>query len=786
MPKAGDPTISASSHSEVRPEAELETKIANALNTAFPHLPGNLIKQQRSFTVRLGHEERNFDSGYAWTKTGRADLILSYRDRALAVLEVKREDKSLNTKDFQQAQSYAALMTPRPPLVVVTNGNETCVYDSNTGQAISAQDLAAEGIERIFSNAAKVAAADLQWATEALMGRDTDVWVPIVREASAALIDELCDAPGDTGQPFARDLIIPRQSSQEVLAALQDGTQFVVVSGAPSVGKTNLLREFAVNTYQSNDFAVLLLRGDPGPGLYQSLADLFSEKLEWNLSSNDCLQWLRRMAKGPHGPALVLAIDGVEPGSKLASDLEHLARIKLGDQLKVILTTDQPESLVKNRNGRNNTALGSYSYCIEMGALNSKEFRAAMQAFSELGITFEQGAEFCEDYRSPWVLRTLYDEVAQESLYFTKGMVAHFYPSLGLELIKVARKVFSNHHALLRGYRILARDYLADSHPHDPNLALAAAHGFIIRQDTISIEGRERLANLTQQGWTREYRHPSGEDIVIPTSPAAFLIELAAEAGKILAKRATDDSWGAGQWLGRRMSGLYLGDLVGAQAIVNVWEKTGGFSYGIVKGLLDLKPDEQPLLNGEYQMALPDGDNVILRIENQEAWISTGHGKQINVTEDLGLDECRLLGQTTPWLILGQIARLPSATAENENQRIEAQILLEIGQCGFPLLRATDLEASHQVHDLHDEGQVLCVQQGVIEPTTLAMVKLLSSSWPYKEDWIECAVRTNSLPLIHRIYHALNSVIPAQRSWAQGVAQEVLKPAINARLDELH
>jgi hypothetical protein len=786
MPKAGDLTISATSQSDVRPEAELETRIVSALNAAFPHLPKNLIKQQRSFTVRVGHTELTFDSGSAWTKTGRADVIISYRDRALALLEIKREDKKLVNKDFQQAQSYASLITPRPPIVVVTNGHETRVYDSNTGQALSSQDRASEGIERIFSNAAKFAAADLQWAIEALMGRDTDVWVSVVREASATLIDELCDAPGYTGQPFAQDLIIPRQSYQEVLSTLQGGTQFVVVSGAPSIGKTNLLREFAVNTCKSSDFATLLLRGDPGPGLFQSLADLFAEKLEWNLSSNDCRQWLRRMAKGPHGPALVLAIDGVEPGSNLAKDLEQLARIKPGNQLRVILTTDQPDRLVKSYNGRTTTALGNCSSSIEMGPLNSKEFAAAKQAFSKLGIVFEKGAEFCEDYRSPWVLRTLYDEAAQNPTYLAKRMRPHIYPSLGLNLVKGARKLFSNHHELLRGYRLLARDFLADSRPQDPGLALSAAHGFIIRQDAASIESQGKLSMLTQQGWTREYRHPSGEDIVIPTSPAAFLVELAAEAGKILGERSMDDPWAAGQWLGKRMSGVYMGDLVGAQAIVNVWEKTGGFSGDIITGLLDLKPTEQYLSNGKYQMVLPDGRKVILKMENHEAWILNGHGQQIKVTEDIGLHECKLLGQTTPWLILGQVASVPSATQEDENVRLDAHILLEIGKCRFPLLRATDQDSSYQVHDLEDEGQVLCDQQGVIEPATLAMVKLLSSKWPYKEEWIECALRTESLPLMHRIHHALMSVLPGMRDWAQKMVREIVNPAIKARLEELH
>ena len=54
----------------VRPEAELESRMAAALSAAFPNIPREQLVEQRRFTVRLGHETHEFDSAAQWEKTG--------------------------------------------------------------------------------------------------------------------------------------------------------------------------------------------------------------------------------------------------------------------------------------------------------------------------------------------------------------------------------------------------------------------------------------------------------------------------------------------------------------------------------------------------------------------------------------------------------------------------------------------------------------------------------------------------------------------------------------------
>ena len=99
----------------------------------------DLSSSPRGWTCHRAGQARihEFDSAAQWETSGRADILIFYAERPLAVLEIKREDLTLTHTDYEQAQSYANQLTPRPPLVIVTNGAETRVYDANTGRAWS-------------------------------------------------------------------------------------------------------------------------------------------------------------------------------------------------------------------------------------------------------------------------------------------------------------------------------------------------------------------------------------------------------------------------------------------------------------------------------------------------------------------------------------------------------------------------------------------------------------------------------------------------------------------------
>ena len=359
--------------------------------------------------------------------------------------------------------------------------------------------------------------------------------------------------------------------------------------------------------------------------------------------------------------------------------------------------------------------------------------------------------------------------------------------SLGLELIDAARNAYTEQTDLLRGYRLLARDAIADPSARSAELALAASNGFVIRQDALSGEARGCLAGLKAAGWVRTYRHTSGEDVVVPRAPPAFLAELADTVGDELGRRAEADPHDAGVWLGQRLDAVYLGDLVGAQAIKSLAAKTGGFSSGIAEGLLSIEPQEELLDRALIALATPDGKVVDIKIEDGKAWLSDRNGEVCGEAVDLGAERSRMYAQTTAWMILGQFARLPTAIVGDDSQRMDAHILLTIGRCPFPLLRANEEGLGHLEHDLGDLGRVLCQDQGPIEAATQAMADLLSRPWADADGWVEAALDSCSLPLIHRVMIALRTVerrkIQGRSAWARDLLQTRIRPAVSSIIE---
>lgn len=768
-------TPDPSKEAKVRPEAELESRITAALAFVFPNIPRENFVQQRWFKARLGHDPHNVDTAALWEKSGRADIIIFYQDRALAVLELKREDLELTQDDYEQAQSYANQLTPRPPLLIVSNGRQTRVYDSNTGKEWSDDGDAAGSISRLVANAAKLAASDMRWTIEALMGRELGVWDKAIRKTTERHIAALTNDRGASGKPFAKHLLFPRIATVGLLQALKDGQRFVVVHGDPLTGKSNVLRELATRTRGSDEFAVLLARGW-GVGLFQGLANLFAAELEWNISPNDARQWLRRMSHGSCGPSLVLAIDGVSPNSVLAADLEELAVSPMGDMVRVVITTDEARSLLYRPDGRNMTAVGDAAATVKVEPLSYAEFEGARVVLGHERLAFEAGAEHMEDYRAPWVLRTLYDDAWRSKEFRDPKVTMRLPPALGFQLVNIARRAHAQDADLLRGYRLLARSYLHDEH-ETPVLALARAHGFLVRQDALSDPARDSLSGLRSSGVARVLRHTSGDDIVVPTIPEAFMMELAEAAAEQLAAQVEDDPFEAGVWLGRRMSATYLGDMVGAEALRVLGMKRAGLSSALITGLASIEPVEERLEGGVIEVQAEGGKRIFFKIDDGKIWDCDAEGNVRGEPTELD-DDTYMHANVTPWMILGQFARVATALVGDDQARLDAATLLHIGQCRFPLLRVTREQVGHFVHDLGEHGRVLCSEQGAIEPITQAMAQMLSRPWPQAQDWVNACIATGAVPLLSRLSIALGEVrgreIVSISDWAGEATKDVV------------
>lgn len=762
--------------------------MSEALARAFPSVPARDFRHQERFIVTVGHETLKVDGLRDWKAVGRADIILFHQNRPLAVVELKRAGLALTDDDRRQGQSYANQLTPRPPLVIVTNGTDCRLFDSSTGAPWVPESAEGEIVTKLFENAAKVAAANLDWAIEVLMGPDAGVWPGAVRARTRHVLNQMTGPASTHAKPFATDFLIPRVATVAVNRAFDAGQSTILITGAPLSGKSHILREFAERMATSETYAVFLVRGGRGgAGLFQRIANTLSAALEWAVTADDIRQWLRRLSRSVGDPVLVLAIDGVVPDSPIANDIEELSESGFGSRLRLLATTDDAGGLLSGSNARDVTALGGAAQTIPVEVLSQIEFQKAQEVLAAHRIGFLKGADFASEYRAPWLLRTLLADINQGSRQAEHGVALS--SMLGIWFIDAVRKRFAGVGEAARGFRLLARDFVADVARTSSELALEISHGFVVRRDALQQPAHDVIESLAAQGWLRTYRHAGGEDVIAPRAPDLFLSELAYAISEELERQVSADPREAGRWLADRLEGVFLGDLIGAQAIRDMATRRGGFSSGLLVGLHDRTPRARPIKQGVVAFQKRDGTLQDLRINGDgTATLLDAARQPLGEPVDLEGELPQTYGPMAGWMILAQLAYLPTAVGDDDRPLVGGSLLLEIGTCPFPLMRAARDPIGHLVHDIAGHGLVLCVENGVVEPATSAMQQFFTAQWNDADSWFDEALSRNSLPLLNRVLIALRQVrhvsTGARKEWAKKMLRDRIDPAISAILKQ--
>lgn len=291
-------------------ESDLEARIRKTISQAFPWLEPESISHQTKFSFTFGRTQLDVDGGKVSRHEARTDILLSHKGQPFVVLELKRPGHALTQDDTEQGLSYARMIHPRPPLVVVTNGVETQSFETHSGQPWAPEGASEKAVQKLIANAAKVAAKDMRRATEVLLGPGSEVWATAIRAASRSAIREMSGTLEESLKPFADGFLIPRSATDEAIELLQS-SGLLIIEGAPLAGKSNVLRDMTLRTEISEGLAMLYIEADPGgTGILQRLANILADTLGWQVTSEEVRQWLRGLSLS-QGPSLVLLLDGL-------------------------------------------------------------------------------------------------------------------------------------------------------------------------------------------------------------------------------------------------------------------------------------------------------------------------------------------------------------------------------------------------------------------------------------------------------------------------------------------
>jgi hypothetical protein len=775
-------------------EADLEARIRAAIKVAFPWLPDGAIKHQIKFTFKFGRQTLDVDAGKSRAEA-RLDILLEKDDKPLAIMELKRPGLTLTVDDGAQGLSYARLVQPPAPLVVVTNGTDVKILETSTGNPWQPATATEEAFKDLITQASRVAGTDIRHAIDTLMGTAPNVWMQAVRLVSTETIEELTASWDEPALPFAADFLAPRAATHQLWRNLVAGEKLLVLEGPPLAGKSNVLRELCARTEQSNILATLYVEAGVGGDVLQTLADAISRSLNWPVSPQEARDWLIRISNHD-GVRLVLAFDGLRAADTASvREIEDLSSNAFGPSLAVVVAMDDAvaQSVLKTPNQLSLSPLGRRSKVVSVGHLRDGEFRLARALLGQRRLFLMKGADMAPEYREPWVLRAISGS-SHAALKDKPETQALSLPSLlGPRLLELVRKRFAHDHELRRRFRGLARSMITDAQDttRPPEIVLQQLEMVIIRRAAVKSELEpDDLQWLIDHGFVRPGMHDVGGPTILVRLPELLASEMAHALSDEIVKRSKGDLHEAAVWTAGAASNLPLGEVVAAQAIVDAAKRTNGLPVGFISALVAMPPEREVLdTGGHYAMVLPNGAMMDIEFQPDGKGFVIIDGEQHEI--DLGDEEQVTYNNFHPWLILSHVASTPfEVMGEHGATREDPNLLLQIGMCPVPLRgnRGSQSLRMLPMLDMPDGVSIVHSDAGIIEPVTLGILDYLSTADDKADNWVATAAKSGSTALLYRVNIALGVLAGfethARSEWAKAQLKDVILPELQEAIGD--
>jgi hypothetical protein len=741
-------------------EATFEVHLGAFLAALFPVI-GVRVTHQHQFSVRLGHHDIQADGRKGWEKKGRADVLLTAEVGHVAILELKRPGIDLKDDDRDQGLSYARLLTPMPPLVIVSNGTTTRFYRTVDAAPWEPANISGEVFAKLVAGAAAAAAADRDQAIRSLLGSNPNVWADFLRRYTAEALAARTGALSDFSSPFAEGFSVEREVVVRVLSKLRKEAPALAVVGAPLSGKSVVLKQCCEKLATGDLVPLYVDASSARHGPLRLLASVLGTNLFSATNVDQVRQWLSTALRTMDGETrLVLFLDEIVPelNDTWLGDMDELLALGAGSPLSVVLALDPNTwKALSLRPGRSmKTELGRRADVVQLELLSDREFNAALeQLFEATRSQPHFGGQYNIEYREPRVLRAIAGRMPLRGTY--NGTCLKFPSTTTLSEVDLAWGAFARtNHELVAALRSLAQAYLHDvaTRASNAELQLASHRAAAMRQDVaVKLMAAPTLQWLLAHSFLSTRLGAREEVLLLPRHLELFAKAAALELGEAVSGIADfDEAYAA---LMGRSDMLPLGDIVGAGALRVVADRDPGRFTRIVRQALSDSPNTETVPAGST-LRVSSGGRVLGEIELPEP--ST------------------IIRNIHPWLVLAQLAVLPLGASEGEVSP-NGWIIATVGSFDGFLRRVQDERWREVVgfhfHEFPGKGSVPCLNNGVVEPIGNAMI----AGFYFRPDEMVRmaghAVTEDLFQLAWRLNAAAREVTSATDAGIAGAAEEV-------------
>lgn len=735
-------------------EGTLEARIHTELVRLLPKIAEARIEHQKILTLRLGRQVIEIDGEKEEKHIGRLDVLISIDGRPFSILELKKPSIPLTDDDRDQGISYARLLPKMPPLVIITNGADTRFFRTYDKSKWIPNNIDEHELQELFTQAGAVAGAELDDAVKTLLGRSPGIWQEVVRRQTESALADITGDIANLTRPLAQGFSIPRTKTNDLVDALVNGKTFIVLTGPPLSGKTNIAQQVCLAASEKMMIPLYVEGISLDNGVLRHLSSLFCRQLFTGLSPDEVRQWLLHSLRTEGLGRLVIIIDGWPIGSdeQLRADLAELVEFCRSDSLSIILCVDDNTwQMLERVPGRpTKTLFGRKASLFKSESMSDEELASALNLLiNQFRIAFFHGVMFNSENHQPRLIRLLAAMVKPEKRKRpAERESAMVLPAVsGLHVLDLAWRMLSGDLETQRDFVDLARAFISErvSRRSDPQwLLFALGRGLISSDTATTFLGSLRLERLKEQGHISMVKDAQGRFFFQARVPELFAAaSRICIAEKIKAHLKQSDVEAAYEALIKETEDLPLGDIVGASALVELSIEKIDCLTPLLPRLINDPPSISKIAAGDVASTFfPDVGQINLHFQDAP--------------------EEPLIGNTHPWLILSHLAVIPIED-NNRSPRIFREILSTVGDFNHLLRRQESCNVGEMkpfsVHSVPEGGEILCSHQGIVEPITQALVAAFHQMPREIYRLIKFASKKGGIPLISRLITAANESI---------------------------
>ena len=203
------------------------------------------IRLEQSFSIRLGRGVYDVKSAERDLIGGRLDILCLVHDRPFLIIELKAEDVPIDkVSDVEQGLSYARLLQPMAPYVMVSNGQKTYLYEALHGTEILPTAIQSSGYSIDMQEEISLRYMALKHFT----GYSLANLRAVCQSISEFQLSPFRSIPGDSiegklAKKYVPELFVTRKRADDVFSSFlkQAEKACLAITGESGVGKTNIM-----------------------------------------------------------------------------------------------------------------------------------------------------------------------------------------------------------------------------------------------------------------------------------------------------------------------------------------------------------------------------------------------------------------------------------------------------------------------------------------------------------------------------------------------------------------